>query len=168
MKKYIIVLITAFLFSIASAQSTGATAKHLEWKSFNTGMAEAKKSGKKILVDVYTDWCSWCKKMDANTYSDKKIKEYLSKYYVLIKLNPEKDGAVAYDGKNIPAAEFSQGMGVDGYPATLFLQSDGKPITLLPGYADADMFIHVISFIGENHYQKKKFADYLTEKGVKQ
>jgi thioredoxin-related protein len=106
--------------------------------------------------------------MDANTYADKSVADYLNKNYVLIKLNPEKDGDVMYDGKKFSAAEFSQGMGVNGYPATLFLKSNGQPITLLPGYSEADMFMHVISFIGEDHYEKKKFADYLAEKGVKQ
>lgn len=141
--------------------------KEPQWKNFNDGMAQAKKTGKKVLIDVYTDWCTWCKKMDANTYSDAKVQEYLRKNYILVKLNPEKDGDVLYDGKKFSAAEFSQGMGITGYPATLFLKSSGEPITVLPGYAEADMFIHVISFIGEDHYQKKKFADYLTERGVK-
>lgn len=143
---------------------TGALfAKKPQWNNFNDGMAQAKKSGKKVLVDVYTDWCSWCKKMDATTYSDAAVMEYLQKKYILVKLNPEKDGDVIYDGKKFSAAEFSQGMGVNGYPATLFLKSTGEPITLLPGYAEANMFIHILNFIGDDHYEKKKFADYLAE-----
>lgn len=147
--------------------STVSFGKEPQWKNFNDGLAQAKKSGKKVLVDVYTDWCSWCKKMDANTYSDMKVREYLQKNYIIVKLNPEKDGEVMYDGKKYSAADFSQGMGINGYPATLFLKSNGEPITVLPGYADADMFMHVLSFIGEDHYEKKQFADYLAEKGVK-
>ena len=142
-------------------------AKGPQWQKFEEGLSQAKKSGKKVLVDVYTDWCSWCKKMDANTYADKKVLDYLNKNFVVIKLNAEAKETITYSGQKISPAEFSQGMGVSGYPATLFLQSDGQPITLLPGYAEADMFIHVLSFIGENHYEKKKFSDYLAEKGVK-
>lgn len=147
--------------------SVASLSKEPQWKKFNDGMAQAKKTGKKVLIDVYTDWCSWCKKMDANTYSNPKVQEYLQKNYILVKLNPEKDGDVQYDGKKFSAAEFSQGMGITGYPATLFLKSSGEPITILPGYAEADMFMHVISFIGEDHYVTKKFADYLAERGVK-
>jgi len=142
--------------------------KEPQWKKFNEGIAEAKKSGKKILVDVYTDWCSWCKKMDASTYPDKKVSEYLAKNYVIIKLNAEGNEKISYQGQSISPAEFAQGMGVNGYPATVFLKSNGEPITMLPGYAEPDRFVHVLSFIGENHYEKKKFADYLMEKGVKQ
>jgi thioredoxin-related protein len=143
------------------------SAKEPQWKSFDEGLKQAKLTGKKVLVDVYTDWCSWCKKMDADTYSDKKVSEYLNKNFVIIKLNAEGDGTITYSGEKISPAQFAQGMGVSGYPATLFLKSDGQPITLLPGYSEADMFIHVLTFIGENHYEKKKFQDYLAEKGVK-
>lgn len=143
------------------------SAKEPQWKSFDEGLKQAKLTGKKVLVDVYTDWCSWCKKMDANTYADKKVSEYLNKNFVIIKLNAEGDGTITYSGEKISPAQFAQGMGVSGYPATLFLKSDGQPITLLPGYSEADMFIHVLTFIGENHYEKKKFQDYLAEKGVK-
>lgn len=168
MKFFSLALLMLFFSTVSFAQKKQASGIKVTWKPFAVGMAEAQKNGKKILIDVYTDWCSWCKKMDANTYADKSVAEYLNKNYVLIKLNPEKDGDVMYDGKKYSAAEFSQGMGVNGYPATLFLKSNGQPITLLPGYSEADMFLHVISFIGEDHYEKKKFADYLAEKGVKQ
>ena len=168
MKFVKIAAIFLLIVSNGIAQNKGTSSEKIIWKSFDAGMSEAKKTGKKVLIDVYTDWCGWCKKMDAGTYSDKKVMEYLKKNFVTIKMNPEKDGTVTYDGKKYTSAEFSQGMGVNGYPATLFLKSDGKPITLLPGYSEADMFLHIISFIGDNHYEKKKFADYLAEKGVKQ
>lgn len=166
MKKSIIAVIAVVAFAFIAVQTTHA--QQMTWNNFDKGVAEAKKSGKKVLVDVYTDWCTWCKKMDKTTYSDTKIQSYLKKNFVLVRLNPEKDGPVTYEGKKYPAAEFSQGMGVNGYPATLFLRSDGQPITVLPGYAEPDMFIHVLSFIAEDQYQKKKFSDYLAEKGVKQ
>jgi thioredoxin-related protein len=152
------------LLFIISALSFG---KDPQWKNFDEGMKLAKQSGKKVLIDVYTDWCSWCKKMDAATYKDPAVVDYLNKNFVVIKLNAEGNQKISYAGRSMSPAEFSQGMGVDGYPATLFLQSNGDAITLLPGYSEAKMFIHVINFIGGNHFEKKKFADYLAEKGVK-
>ena len=157
----------SFLLFLMLTAVSFTSAKEPQWRSFDEGLKQAKLTGKKVLVDVYTDWCSWCKKMDANTYANKKVSEYLNKNFVIIKLNAEGDGTITYSGEKISPAQFAQGMGVTGYPATLFLKSDGQPITLLPGYSEADMFIHVLTFIGENHYEKKKFQDYLAEKGVK-
>ena len=57
----------------------------LKWKSFDEGMAEAKKSNKKLLVDVYTDWCGWCKKMDASTYGNAEVAAYLNQQYYKFK-----------------------------------------------------------------------------------
>ena len=160
MKKILLVLLMLSFSAITFA-------KDLQWKNFNDGIAEAKKSGKKVLIDVYTDWCKWCKKMDAETYTDKKIKVYLEKNYVLIKLNAEGIGNISYAGQTISPAQFAQQMGIDGYPATLFLKGNGDPITVLPGYSEPKMFIHVISYIAENQIGKKKFEEYLAEKGMK-
>ena len=165
MKKTSLLLVLFFATSLLFSQSNK---KELTWNSFNDGIAKAKASNKKILIDVYTDWCKWCKKMDAEVYTDPKVKAYLNKNFVIIKLNAEGQGKIKYHDKEISPAEFAQGIGVSGYPATAFLQSDGEPITLLPGYSEASIFIHVLSFIGEDQYQKKKFDDYLKEKGVKQ
>jgi thioredoxin-related protein len=136
----------------------------LKWRSFNEGFAEAKKSNKKILVDVYTDWCSWCKKMDVQTYADKNVAAYLHKHYVLVKLNAESAKKLFYRDQEMTEREFSAAFGISGYPATLFLKSDGEAITIYPGFADARRFLDVVSFIAEDHYLTKKFDDYVSHK----
>lgn len=146
---------------------TMSNAKDLQWKKYNDGIAEAKKSGKKVLVDVYTDWCKWCKTMDTVTYKDKKVKEYLEKNFVIIKLNAEGNEQVSYAGQKMNPREFAQGMKIDGYPATLFMTSKGEAITVLPGYSEPAMFLNVLSYIREDQYSKKNFDQYLKEKGVK-
>jgi len=167
MKKFLLILIYFVYFTLLPAQIKTAKENNPAWKPFNAGLAEAKKSGKKVLIDVYTDWCAWCKVMDTTTYSNKKVQEYLRKNYVIIKLNAEGTDSITYAGQKLSPPEFTQGMGITGFPSTVFMQSDGKPITVLPGYVEPDMFLHVLSFISENHYEKKKFAEYLAEKGVK-
>ena len=150
------------------ASQTKSAASQAGWRSFDAGMEHAKSSHKKILVDVYTDWCGWCKKMDKEVYADPKVKEYLSKNFVIVKMNAEAEGTVHYKGKNYSPAQLAAAFGVTGYPATLFLKDDSDPITLLPGYMEAPMFLHVLSFIAEDQFQKKQFNEYLKEKGVEQ
>ncbi len=156
------VLIACILFTIAFSTAGYAGDKSgLQWVAFTKGVADAKKSNKKILVDVYTDWCGWCKRMDAETYSDKSVAQYLKAHYVLIKLNAESDATLSYMGKSYTERQLAQAFGVDGYPSTLFLKSSGEPITRYPGYADAAKFIKILSFIGEDHYLTEKYGDYV-------
>lgn len=144
------------------------SALNLKWESFNGGIERAKTNHKKVLVDVYTDWCGWCKKMDENVYTDQNVKEYLSKNFVVIKMNAEAAGTLHYKGQDYTPAQLAAAFGVNGYPTTLFLKEDGEPITVLPGYVEAPMFLHVLSYIAENQYESKQFEDYLKERGVKQ
>lgn len=160
------VLLAAMLlpFAVANRSLTFASENTLPWKSFNEGFAEAKKQNKKMLIDVYTDWCSWCKKMDSQTYADKTVAKYLKERYVLVKLNAESAKKLFYKDKEYTEREFSAAFGISGYPATLFLKSDGEAITIYPGFADAKRFLDVASFIAEDHYLTKKFHEYVSNK----
>ncbi|HLP18497.1 MAG TPA: thioredoxin family protein [Bacteroidota bacterium] len=156
-----------FLAVVAVLVMGSATVSAQTWESFNAGMEKAKAQKKTVLVDIYTDWCSWCKKMDANVYTDAKVKDYLKKKYTIIKLNAESTTPIMYKGKQMSPAEFAQGMGVTGYPATLFMKSNGDGITLVPGYAEAPKFLEILTYIGENRWERQKFEDYLKEIGSK-
>jgi thioredoxin-related protein len=135
----------------------------LSWKSFDEGILLAGQTNKKILVDVYTDWCSWCKKMDSDVYTDKEVIGALNASFVLVKLNAESDKTVNYKGKALTERQFAGTVGVTGYPSTLFFESSGKPITLLPGFVPAPKFLPILRYIGENHYQSVSFEDYLAK-----
>jgi len=163
MKKPIVLFLVGAAVVLAGAvvfRTTTASETSLKWRSFNDGIAEAKSSKKKVLIDVYTDWCVWCKRMDANTYSDAGVAEYLRKHYVLVKLDAESDKKLTYKNTVYTERELAAAFGVSGYPSTLFLKSDAEPITIYPGYADAKQFKKVLSFIAEDYYLTKKFEEY--------
>ena len=151
-------LLTLVLAVVASAGDSNS----LKWRSFNAGIAEAKKSNKKILVDVYTDWCGWCKRMDKEVYSDPAVAKYLTDRFITVKLDAESNAILTYSNQSMTETDLAQGFGVSGYPTTIFLQSNGEAITLLPGYLPVEKFIDVLKFIGEDHYRTMKFDEYLT------
>jgi thioredoxin-related protein len=151
-------LVAAF---VIHSGAYGGGKEKLKWMSFNEGVAVAKKSGKKVMVDVYTDWCGWCKRMDRDTYSDGTIADYLSKNYVAVKLNAESAGKLDYKGHSYTERELAAAFGVNGYPSIIFLTQDGEPITVYPGYADPQKFKTVLSYIAEDYYKTTKFQDYV-------
>ncbi len=85
MRKILFTLFTVFLFSQLVAQEK----TKIEWLSIQEAMALHKENPKKIMIDVYTDWCGWCKRMDATTFQDEKIAKYISENFYAVKLNAE-------------------------------------------------------------------------------
>jgi thioredoxin-related protein len=146
-------------FGFTDGSSKGA----VKWVAFDEGMAKAQIENKKVLVDVYTDWCTWCKKMDAEVYKDPKVAEILKEKFITIKLNAEANASLKYANNSYTNAEFTKSLGIDGYPATVFFSSDSKPITLLPGYVEPQRFASILRYIGEDHYKSVPFEDYLNK-----
>ncbi|HEY9165633.1 MAG TPA: thioredoxin fold domain-containing protein [Candidatus Kryptonia bacterium] len=138
----------------------------LRWTNYTEGIRQAAESHKKILIDVYTDWCGWCKKMESDTYSDQGVKDYLLSNYVLVKLNAESDAKETVDSQQVTQAQIAGAFGVDGYPTTIFLDSNGHPITMAPGYMKPDTFIGVLKYIAEDAYKKMGYKEYLDSQGV--
>ena len=87
----------------------------------------ARDEGKVVVVDVYTDWCGWCKKMDSAIYADPSIVA-LSRQEVFVKLNAEDGGQ---------GQQFARQMRVRGYPTTIFLDGQGKVLNIARGYIDS-------------------------------
>lgn len=137
----------------------------LSWLTFNAGMDQSVKENKKILVDVYTDWCGWCKKMDKEVYTDAKVIALLNEKFVVIKLNAESSNKLSYNGKEFTEQEFARTLGIDGYPTTVFFEPDSKPITRIPGYVETKTFTQVLNYIGDDHYKTISYQDFLLKQG---
>ncbi|MGB2867170.1 MAG: thioredoxin fold domain-containing protein [Bacteroidota bacterium] len=134
----------------------------LSWKTLDEGIASAKQSNKKILIDVYTDWCSWCKKMDKDVYTDPAVIRALNANFVVVKLNAESNNKVTFNNEVLTETQFSRSAGVTGFPTTLFLDKNATPISALPGFVSADKFVKILKFIGEDHYKTTTFQDYIS------
>lgn len=133
----------------------------LNWLSYTEGLALAENENKYVLIYFYTDWCSWCKKMDKEVFSDKEIIETMSQNYVSIRINTEAESKVVENGKEITERELAKLYQVSGVPAIWFLESDRKRIAPLPGYVAPQQFKIVLNYIGEGWYKSISFEEYL-------
>lgn len=123
----------------------------LKWLDWNTGYTLAKKSNKIVLVDAYTDWCGWCKKMDKDTYTNQKIISILNKDFIVIKFNPEiKDVIYELEGQKVSGrelfAQLTQGKST-GFPTTYFIEPNKKQIQIAAGYLGPEDFEKVLEQI---------------------
>ncbi len=133
------------------------------WKGYGDALTVAGEQKKKVIIDVYTDWCGWCKKMDKNVYANEKVRKYLDEHFVPVKLNAESKTAHDVKGKSMTETEIARAYGIRSYPTTVFLDSAGEPITVVPGYIDADKFVLVLRYINEEQYKTKKWDEFLSE-----
>lgn len=156
-----VLLMSSFLFINSGTSVSEGNGGELMWTNFSDGVKQADSSNKKILIDVYTDWCGWCKRMDSDTYTDEGVKKYLSEKYVLVKLNAESDAKETVRAQEITDAQLAHAFRVDGYPTTVFLGHDGTFITKVPGYLKPAEFLQVLKYIGDDYYTKMSFQDYL-------
>lgn len=91
---------------------------------------KSKSEQRVFFIDMYTSWCGYCKKMDATTFQNEQLGEYVGKKFLAYKMNaehsPGKDLAIKY--------------GVKGYPTVLVFNPKGELIDKIVGYKDAASF----------------------------
>lgn len=134
------------LLAAAPAHAAG-----IAWKSWNAGVAEARATGRPILVDVYTDWCGWCKRMDRDVYSRADVRDYLAKRFVTIKLDAESSDQGTLEDRTMTYGAIAQRFKVNGYPTTIFLRGNGEHLVNVPGYVPAERFLRMLEYIGDDH-----------------
>ncbi|HTB31563.1 MAG TPA: DUF255 domain-containing protein, partial [Bacteroidia bacterium] len=67
------ITLTLFIVGVISFGFISGDDKEIHWVNFDEAVKLNEKHPRKILIDVYTQWCGWCKKMDASTYTDPDI-----------------------------------------------------------------------------------------------
>ena len=133
----------------AGSQAAPAKAEAIAWLDYEAGLARAKREGKPVLVNFWADWCKYCTKMKAETYTDAAVIAELNANFVPVTVNTTKEQA--------RAREYF----VRGLPTIWFLDKDGQRITNLPGFVDAPMFLKILRFISSRSYETMEFDAYL-------
>lgn len=116
----------------------------LDWLSIDD-LDKLDMAGKKgVLVDVYTDWCGYCKIMDKHTFTDPEVVAYLTDNYHLVKFNAEQKEPIQFDGRtyewkssgrkgyNTLARDMLEGQ--MSYPSIVYYNEDKIKIIAVPGY----------------------------------
>jgi thiol:disulfide interchange protein len=107
----------------------GEAATEIKWlTSYDAALAAAKEDNLPVMVDFYTGWCGWCKKLDAETYVDAQVIS-ASAGFVSLKIDADVERAIATR------------YGITGFPTILFLDPAGNEIHRVIGYRPPQQFV---------------------------
>lgn len=165
-----IVVVLMACVGIALGQSNKVTRGQVKWLSFAEAVEKSKKEPRKILIDLYTDWCGWCKKMDATTYNDSSVVDYINRYFYAVKYDAESKDSLVFNGhtfrylKDYRCNEFAYSLlsGKMSYPSTVILDEQFTMLTPVAGYLSADILLGIMRYYGDNHYTKLKWEEFNT------
>lgn len=161
--RYLFLLIFIFTFNIFLSQKVSA--QEVKWHTFTEAVDLNKKNPRKIFIDVYTDWCGWCKVMDKNTFHDSVIVKILNEKYYAVKFNAETKDTITFKGRafvstgqgNRPPHQLAAAMlqGKMSYPSVVFMNEENLFIAAVPGYKKPEDLEPLLIYIANSLYEKK-------------
>ena len=168
--KNINIFITALLcinfYIHIDAQST----TKVKWYTIEEAENLAKKNPKKIMIDVYTDWCGWCKKMDTETFSHPVIADYINSNYYAVKLDAESQQDITFNGytyKYVNQGErgyhqLAAGLlqGQLSFPSIAYLNEKLELLGAIPGYYGPADIEPLLNYIAEDQFKTKSLEEY--------
>jgi len=142
----------------------------VNWMSLEQALEKSKTEKRKLFVDLYTDWCGWCKHMDSTTFVSVPVAKYLNEHYYPVKFNAEQDKDIVFHDK---IYKFKK-TGSRGYhelaalwlnnkfsfPTVVFLDENQQLIQPVPGYQDAVKMEAIINYFGSDSHKKTPWESY--------
>ncbi|MFN4246177.1 MAG: thioredoxin family protein [Flavipsychrobacter sp.] len=142
--------------------------KEIEWISFEEAEKRMQKEPRKVWIDVYTDWCGWCKVMDKKTFTHPEVIKYINTKYYAIKFNAERTDSFSFAGKKwgfMPEYK-ANGLAVQlmngqmSYPTSIVMVENFQNPSAIPGYLAVGQIEPILKYIGEDIYKTTKFEEY--------
>lgn len=156
------------LSALAAHTPVNAGKQQLNWLTLEEAEAAIKVKKKAILIDLYTDWCGWCKVMDKKTYSNPEVIKYVEDNFYPVKIDAEtsktltwKNKVYNYDPKyriNTFALYLTNGQ--LSFPTTVILPADNSDPQIIPGYLKVPDMELVLRYFGDDHFGKTSFDSY--------
>lgn len=145
----------------------------IQWMDFEEAVAACQQHPKMMFVDVYTDWCGWCKRMDNTTFADPEVAKYMNENFYAVKFNAERTDTVRFQGQDfvyvarpdgrkgthmLAAAMLQNKM---SYPSYVVFNENMQLLQVIPGYQETRNFLPMIHFFGEKAYNTTPWNEFL-------
>ena len=172
MKKFLLpgLALAAVLFCTYSFKTPEA--EPLKWYTWEEAVELNKTKPKKIVVDVFTDWCGWCKKMDKGAFLDPAVMAYIGENFYPVKFNAEQKAEIKFNNETFGFIANDNGRGgvhslayalLDGhmgYPTLVYLNEKYERIMISPGFKETPDLMKELHFAAEEMYTKTTWEKY--------
>jgi thioredoxin-related protein len=183
MKKFLfptlILLVGVAIMAFSTQKSDKkAVANTLKWYTWTEAAELNKTQPKKLLVDVYTDWCGWCKVMDKQTFTNDTVIDYLNKHFYCVKLDAEMRDSVVFNNNKFVYVSPEQSGSRNGihtlayslldgnmsFPTIVYLTENFERVVISPGYKTPEKLLPELRYTAEEAYKKKTFQAFMDGK----
>lgn len=142
----------------------------VKWYTLKEAQELNRKTPRPFLIDVYTDWCGWCKHMIKTTYSDPGLANYINTYFYPVKFNAETKDTIEYNGvkyhneSSAPKSPHQLAKKFLGtsltYPSTIFVNNNFQFNLLTQGYLDVKKMEPLLIYTVENIFRTSSYDDF--------
>lgn len=145
----------------------------IKWHDFESINKLAQNKDRKIFIYVYTDWCSWCKKMSSTSFEDQEIISLLNDKFYPVKFNGESKEIISFrdhefnfiknNGRGYHQLTASLLNNKLSYPSIVFLDEEMNMIQAIPGYKSSEDLNIILKYLGNKIYEQKSFEEYYNQ-----
>ncbi|MEO7961036.1 MAG: DUF255 domain-containing protein [Ginsengibacter sp.] len=161
-------ILVVFLFLFNSAKVNQPVRDKLDWLEINLVSEKIQNESRPVIIDLYTNWCYWCKVMDKKTYSNKKVIDYINNHFYAVKLDAETKGVVKWKNKdyqynnNYKVNEFAMYVtsGQLSFPSTIIIPDMNSAPIAIAGFMEPKEIESILKYFGEGAYKKQNFQEY--------
>lgn len=144
----------------------------INWMTFEQAIEKSKVEKRKVIIDVYTDWCSWCKRMDSTTFASPAVVNYINEKFYPVRLNAEQQQDIVFKDKTY---RFRRATGSGNgcheivlqwvnnnlkYPTLIVLDEQQNLIQALPGYQEPAKMEAIIHYFGDDYHKKTPWESF--------
>lgn len=169
--KYAVVALLAVVMFTADSYASGNDKNGINWMTWDEVQVAMKKEPRKVWVDIYTDWCGWCKVMDKKTFSNPDVIKYMNEHFYAVKFNAEHNKDVMFQGTKYGMEGKTSKLAVKlmngklSYPTLVVMEENFQNPQPIPGFMPVDRMESIMKYLGNGVYKHQQFDEYI--KGFK-